>query len=68
MNYYKRKKEELRAEAIQFQLEHQEKHLSWWDIADYTQTLEERAKKYGLVKEFKENGILWKRDFILLGF
>lgn len=58
MNYYQKKKEELRQEAIEHQRQLINKNLSWWDICDYQEHLETKAKKFGLLKEFHENGVI----------
>lgn len=58
MNYYQKKKEELRQEAIEYKRQAIEQNFSWWDINDYLHDLEPRAKKYGLLKEFRENGVI----------
>ena len=58
MNYYKKKKEELRQEAIEHQRQVREQNLSWWDVCDYQEHLETKAKKYGLLKELKENWVI----------
>ena len=55
---YQEKKEALRNEAIQFQHDIIENNLNWWDYYDYLIELEKKARKYGLVKEFKENAII----------
>ncbi len=34
------------------------KRVSWGEIAQFSQWAEKLAKRYGLIKEFKENGIL----------
>lgn len=56
-NYYEQQRA-LREEAQDFQREMQESSPSWWEIADYQSDLERRAKKCGLVREFRENGII----------
>jgi hypothetical protein len=56
--YYQRKKAELIAEAIQFQMDINELELAWWDISDYQSSLEDRARRFGLITEFKENAII----------
>lgn len=56
MSYYQKKKQELRQEAIRFMQD--SLCLSWWDIYDYQEYLETQARKYGLLKEFKENGVI----------
>lgn len=58
MTYYQKKKEELREEAKEHQNQVSALNLSWWDISAYTEHLTEKAKKYGLVKELKNNGII----------
>ena len=58
MDYYQKKKQELREEAKEHQRQASEKNLSWWDIYDYLEHLETQAKKYGLIKEFRENGVI----------
>ena len=58
MNYYERKKAELRAEAIEHQISVSEQNLSWWDISAYTEDLYERAKKVGMVRELRKEGII----------
>ena len=57
-NYYMKKKEELREYAINVQREIIEKDLAWWDYIDVIDEIEEKARKYGLLKEFRENGII----------
>ena len=59
---YQIKKGRLREKAIDFQLvigecEHD---LSWAELSAITQTFEKYGRKYGLLKEFRENGICWK--------
>ena len=60
MNYYQyqKRKERLRQEAIYHQRQASELNLAWWDICEYQEYLKTEAKKYGLIKEFKENGII----------
>lgn len=58
MNYYYKKKEALREEAKQHQIKVSELSLSWWDISAYTEHLYEQAKKYGLVRELKREGVI----------
>ena len=58
MKTYEDKKDELRDKAIRIQHYIMNEHLSWWDIADLLDDLEKEARKYGLLKEFRENGIL----------
>lgn len=57
-NYYKIYKEKARAEAIQTQEKITGGHLSLNQIIFIQNKLEIMGKKYGLLKEFKENGII----------
>lgn len=57
-NYYMKKKEELREYAKDVQREIIEKDLAWWDYIDAIDDIEQKARKYGLLKEFRENGII----------
>ena len=56
-NYYQRKKAQLRQKAIDFQSWFGRTRLSYLDIAMYQTEFRIEARKYGLLKEFKENGI-----------
>ena len=56
--YYERKKEEARQEAIEWQQWAAEQSLSWWDVAGATDHFYNLGKRYGLLKEFRENGII----------
>lgn len=58
MNTYQKAKEKARNKAIEYQLSFDGKCLSWSELAYYTSYFERLAKRYGLVKEFKENGII----------
>ena len=55
--YYQTQKEQLRNEAISYQIEQSRQALPWWEVADYQDYLLTRARRFGLVKEFRENGI-----------
>ena len=54
--YYYQKKAQARILAQDFQQDQNPK--SWGQVAQEVAHLEKLAKKYGLVKEFKENGII----------
>lgn len=59
MNNYTIKKEEARQTAIKFQMDNHEKaSFSWGEYLEITNKLEKLAKRYGLVRELKENGII----------
>lgn len=56
--YYYRKKNELHEEALNISYTLSETKLSWGELADILTDLEFRARKYGLLRELRENGIL----------
>ena len=58
VNKYQRAKERARNKAIEWQHEFDGKCLSWSEVACYKDYFYKLAKKYGLVKEFKENAII----------
>lgn len=58
MNAYQRAKERLRNKAIEWQMDFNNHNYSYGELAYYGEYLERLAKRYGLVKEFKENGII----------
>ena len=58
MDTYQRAKERARNKAIEWQLDFENYNYSYGELAYYTEYFERLAKKYGLVKEFRENGII----------
>lgn len=56
--YYARGKARTRDEAIQFQLWVMDERIPWWEYADYQEYLEERGRRFGLLREFRENAII----------
>lgn len=55
---YRERKAKLREEAIAWQKEFSEKNYSMSEIAEKQSYFEKKAWQLGLVKEFKENGII----------
>lgn len=55
---YREKKAKLREQAIRWQLEFSEHDYSYSDIAEKQAYFEKEGKKLGLIREFKENGII----------
>ena len=55
---YAEKKAEARAMAIEWQLNFAEQNLTQFELACYHNMLYQLGKRYGLLKEFKENGII----------
>lgn len=58
MKTYQERKEEARNEAIEWQREAGERCLSYGELAEACEHFTKLAKRYGLVEEFKENGII----------
>lgn len=57
-NAYQTAKENARTEAIEWQIGFCDADYSYDDLAHYGEYFVKMAKRYGLVKEFKENGII----------
>ena len=55
---YKYKKGQAREKAIQWQREFNEYNYSWGELYEYGIYFEKLGKRYGLLKEFRENGII----------
>lgn len=58
LNKYKEKKEKARKEAIEWQNEFAVNNYSYGELAYYQNYFDNKGKHYGLIREFKENGIL----------
>ena len=58
MNKYQQAKERARQAAINIQTTFSENSYSMSDLAYFSAYFEKLGKRYGLVKEFKENGII----------
>lgn len=58
MKSYAEKKEAARDEAICWQMEASQKNLYMSELAEAGAHFEKLGKRYGLLKEFRENGIL----------
>lgn len=55
---YKEKKAKIREEAIQWQIQSAERDYSYSELASVQNYFEKQGKKYGLTREFRENGII----------
>lgn len=55
---YIKTKEQARQYAIYYQAWSSDKNLSYGELFHFQNKLSTLAKKFGLVKEFKENGII----------
>ena len=58
MNTYQRRKDAARAQAIQWQTDFPDRSIPWAAIAAEQRPLEQLARRYGLVREFRENAII----------
>lgn len=58
MTEYQRKKESARRAAIEWQNNFDKHNYSWFQLCLYQERFEKLGKKYGLTKEFRENGII----------
>lgn len=57
-NQYQIKKYETRQEAIEWQSNFDNHNYSWGEIAKWNNYFYKKGKRYGLLKEFKENAII----------
>ena len=58
MNKYQLGKGIAREKAIQWQQEFNEHNYSYGELADFGAYFYKLGKRYGLLKEFRENGIV----------
>lgn len=58
MTKYQIEKEKAREKAIEWQYDFCNHNYSWGELAHYQNYFTRLAKRYGLVKEFRENGII----------
>ena len=56
-NSYNRLKEAARQAAIEWQLTFGDYPMSWSELAEACERFYTLGKRYGLLKEFRENGI-----------
>lgn len=57
MSKYQEMKEKVRNEAIDWQYDFPNHSYSWGEIADWADHFERLGRRYGLLTEFRENGI-----------
>lgn len=55
---YKEKKEQARNDAIEWQNKQAEKSLTYGELAYFQEYFYRIWKRFGLLKEFRENGII----------
>lgn len=58
MNTYQKNKARVRSMAVEYQNSFCDKNYSYGELAYWQDYFERMAKKYGLVGEFRENGII----------
>lgn len=57
--YYRKRQEQLRNEAIEWQYTFDNGEVVYWsDIAEWGDYFKYWGKRFGLLREFKENGII----------
>lgn len=57
MSKYYEKQAEIREQAIEWQNDFGNHNYSWGELAYYSDYFYKYGKRYGLLREFKENGI-----------
>ena len=58
MNKYQKSKENARNTAIEWQHDSNNYNYSYGELAAFSDYFYNLAKRYGLIKEFRENGII----------
>lgn len=58
MKTYQERKEEARQEAIQWQYDFNNYNYSWGELAEFQTHFEELGRRFGLLREFRENAII----------
>lgn len=58
MNEYQKRKEAARQEAIDWQADFGNHNYSYGELAFYSDYFEKKAKRYGLLREFRTEGII----------
>jgi hypothetical protein len=57
MNNYQNAKEKARHKAIEWQVDFPNNNHSWGELAEWAAYFKRLGKRYGLMREFGENGI-----------
>lgn len=58
MKTYKQRKETARDAAIELQRKLSNDRMSWLEVAEICAYIEKQGKRYGLLNEFRENGLI----------
>ncbi len=56
---YQERKEKAREFAKNWQLDFANRNYCWWELVNWGTYFEKLGKRYGLTKEFRENGIIY---------
>lgn len=57
MTEYQKRKNAARDKAIEWQQDFENHNYSWEELTEYQGYFEKLGKRYGLLTEFRENGI-----------
>lgn len=57
-NQYQKAKNRARDKAIEWQLSFNDNNYSYGELAEYCSYFTKLGKRYGLIREFRENGII----------
>lgn len=57
MSKYQEMKDKIRNEAIDWQYDFENHSYSWGEVAAWAEYFERLGRRYGLLTEFRENGI-----------
>lgn len=58
MTKYQQAKNKIRDLAADWQLDFDEHNYSWTELSQWQEFFSVKAKQYGLIREFSENGII----------
>lgn len=58
MSEYQKRKNAARQKAIEWQADFENHNYSYGELAEWINYFEKLGKRYGLTKEFRENGII----------
>ena len=57
MNNYRQRQSQAREKAIEWQCDFSNSSYSYLELVEYQNYFEKLGRRYGLLKEFRENGI-----------
>ena len=65
MTKYQQAKNKIRDLAVDWQSDFGNNNYSWLELFQWQEFFSTKAKQYGLIREFRENGIIWKGKIIM---